>query len=258
MNNKTRKIPLKDRLAFALDVPAEKASEIIESIGSEVGWIKINFAFIMAFVLLAEKGINLLSLASKTGAKIWLDLKWNDIPRTVAGYVKASSGLGVQMFNMHAMGTIAMMKMAINEAIEIYKDTPDKMPLSIAISILTSIDQRTLNEELGIPGTVADMVKRLASNAKEAGCAGMVASMHEAKMIKETCGEDFLVITPAIRFKEELDPKKLDQKRLGIPSDAIAEGADIIVMGTSLIGGGLPAVRRAYAEIEEGLKRRGN
>ncbi|MCX6766007.1 MAG: orotidine-5'-phosphate decarboxylase [Candidatus Moranbacteria bacterium] len=254
-----KNILLKDRLAFALDVSMEKAPEIpeiIETIGGEVGWVKMNFIFISAFVLLAEKGINLFSLIKAKGAKIWLDLKWMDIPNTVAGYVSASKGLGIDMFNVHALGTIAMMKAAIDKRKEVFGDDPDKRPLSTAISILTSIDQDALNNELKIPGSVADLVKVLAHNAKQAGCDCMVASMHEAEMIKNTCGEDFLVITPAMRFIEELQTDKRDQKRLGIPADAMDAGADIIVMGSSLIKGGLPAVRRAYAEIEEGLERR--
>lgn len=75
-----KEIPLKDRLVFALDVPIEKAPEIIENIGGEVGWVKMNFIFIAAFMLLAEKGINLFSMIKQKGAKIWLDLKWHDTP----------------------------------------------------------------------------------------------------------------------------------------------------------------------------------
>ncbi len=245
---------LKDRLAFALDVPIEKAPDIIEKIGGRVGWVKMNFIFLEAYVLLAESGIDLFSMIRERGAKIWLDLKWSDIPNTVAGYVLASRGLGISMFNMHALSTIEMMKAGNKRAREVFG--PDNRPLSIAISILTSIDQDKMNNELGIPGTVTDVVKRLAINAKKAGCDGIVSSMHEAGMIKKTCGDDFKVITPAIRFLEELKTDARDQKRLGIPSNAIAAGSDILVMGSSLIKGGVEAVERAYAEIEDGLKKR--
>lgn len=177
-------------------------------------------------------------------------------PNTIEGYISASKGLGIGMFNMHASGTINMMKAGVNKANELFKENPSDIPLKIAISILTSIDQNMMNDELGIPGQVADEVKRLAINAKAAGCDGIVSSVHETRMIKGVCGEGFLVINPAMRFIEELKTDQRDQKRLGIPSSAIANGADMIVMGSSLIKGRLPAVKRAYAEIEEGLAQR--
>jgi orotidine-5'-phosphate decarboxylase len=244
------KLELKDRLAFALDVPALEARGQIDLMAGIVGWIKINSVFV-------DGGHNILMAINKPPcSKIFLDLKWHDIPNTVENYVKgALNWRGIGMFNVHASGGLKMMQDAVNRAREISDKDGIERPLIIAVTFLTSIDQSALNDELGIPGTVADHVKRLAALAQKAGCDGVVASPQEAEMIRSEFGKDFIIVTPAIRFEEEA---KDDQQRLATPRKAIASGSDILVMGRSLIKGGLEAVKRAYAEIETGLKDRGN
>lgn len=243
------KLKLKERLAFALDVPAGiEARKQIELMAGNVGFIKTNSVFVGG-------GHPIIDMISGTGTNIFFDLKWHDIPNTVGNYsneaIRNLDGIG--MFNVHATGGAKMMRFAVDSAREVSEKEGVKKPLVIAVTVLTSIDKAVLNDELGIPGEVADYVKRLAALAKHAGCDGVVASPQEASLIRKECGDDFLIVTPAIRFEDEVND---DQKRLSTPKRAIANGSDILVMGRSLIKGGLDAVNRAYAEIEEGLKER--
>lgn len=245
-------LELKDRLAFALDVPASEAKNQIDSVAANVGWVKTNSVFVGG-------GLAVPGMIAKAGAKIFLDLKWYDIPNTVANYaaeaVKGIPNLG--MFNMHATGGIEMMKRAVEKAKETAETISVARPLAIAITVLTSFDQESFSG-VGYAGTISDQALRLAELAKKAGCDGVVASSQEATLIKENLGQDFLVVTPAIRFEEELKTKEgqRDQKRLGTPRGAIAAHSDILVMGSSLIKGGLPAIERAYKEIQLGIEDR--
>lgn len=189
---------------------------------------------------------------------MWLDLKWHDVPDTIKNYVRETVDLSIQgvevnMLNIHASGGLKMMKAAkekLNEMLPPQEFT--FRPKIIAITVLTSLDQAQF-EQIGFKCPIAEQVRRLARLTKEAGLDGVVASPLEAKMLRQEFGPDFLIITPGIRFAEEA---KGGQARVTTPREAIANGADMIVMGTSLIKGGLEAVKRAYAEIEEGLKER--
>lgn len=242
-------INLKDRLAFALDVPADQARNQIELVAGKVGWIKTNSVFIGG-------GIAITDMITKTGTKLFLDLKWYDIPNTVANYVfEAMSNItGLGMFNMHASGGFEMMKKAVEKAKEAAEKLGLPLPLAIAITVLTSFSQDSFSES-GYAGSISDQALKLAELANRAGCDGVVASSWEAALIKKNLGQEFLVVTPAIRFEEELKTKEgqRDQKRLGTPREAIAAYSDILVMGSSLIKGGLSAIERAYREIEEGI-----
>lgn len=242
------KIESKDRLAFALDVPALEARPQIDLMAGNVGWIKTNSVFVGG-------GRDIIDMIRTRRTKVFLDLKWHDIPNTVENYVnEALINLnGVGMFNVHASGGFKMMRSAVDKAKEDADKWEFEKPLVIAVTVLTSIDNGALNNEFGIPGSVAEHVKRLAALAQKAGCDGVVASPQEAEMIRSEFGKDFIIVTPGIRFEEEA---KDDQQRLATPRKAISKGSDILVMGRSLIRGGLEAVKRAYAEIEAGLKER--
>lgn len=251
-----KELSVKDRLALALDVPAAKAKPIIEELGGKVGWIKTNSIVIEAFAQLVHGGENLWEVVIQSKAKVFLDLKFHDIPNTVVNFIKAVKALGgVGMFNLHASGGPEMLKQAVEIIKNIYKDDPDSRPLIIAVTILTSIDQ-SVYDAVGYRGVVKEGALRLAKLAKEAGCDGVVSSALEAPAIKAECGKEFLSVTPGMRFLEEIDIDKRDQKRLSTPRPAIASGSDILVMGSSLLKGGIAAVEKAYAEIEAGLKDR--
>lgn len=249
-------LSVKDRLALALDVPAAKAKPIIEELGGKVGWIKTNSIVIEAFAQLVHGGENLWKVILKSKARVFFDLKFHDIPNTVVNFIKALKELGgVGMFNLHASGGPEMLKKAVEIINNIYKDDPANRPLIIAVTVLTSIDQAAY-DAVGYNGTVKEGALRLAKLAKDAGCDGVVSSALEAPVIKAECGSEFLSVTPGMRFLEEIEVDKRDQKRLSTPRPAIASGSDILVMGSSLLKGGIAAVEKAYVEIEAGLEDR--
>ncbi len=191
-------------------------------------------------------GLDVIQTVKKMGHHIFLDLKLHDIPNTVKGGMKNLAGLGVDIVNVHAAGGIAMMKAAM-EGLKIGAD--GKRPLCIAVTQLTSTSKEAMNEELGIPGEVMDCVIRYAKNAKAAGLDGVVCSVHEAKAIHETCGDDFLTVTPGIRLAED---SKDDQKRVATPAYAKEQGCDYIVVGRSITKSVDP--KATYERIEGMMK----
>lgn len=178
------------------------------------------------------------------GHALFLDLKVHDIPNTVKRTMVVLARLGVDMVNVHAAGSRAMMEAAREGLAEGSKeDGYGKIcsPLLIAVTQLTSINQKSLNEELLIPGPMEDAVAAYARRAREAGLDGVVCSAREAGAVHDLCGKSFLTVTPGIRFAEE---EKGDQKRVMTPKEAGAAGADYIVVGRSICGAKNP--RLAY------------
>jgi orotidine-5'-phosphate decarboxylase len=155
--------------------------------------------------------------------KVFLDLKFYDIPNTVAKACKACADLGVWMINLHALGGIKMMQ-AARQAIETYGD--DK-PILIGVTVLTSFTEEDLTS-IGVNQSILDQVKYLASLVKDSGLDGVVSSAHEVKIIKQICGSEFITVTPGIRLARNL---KDDQSRIMTPLQAIKEGSDYLVVG---------------------------
>jgi orotidine-5'-phosphate decarboxylase len=162
------------------------------------------------------------------GARIFYDSKFHDIPNTVAGAAAAAARLGVSMFNVHALGGVAMMAAARAAAAEAARGAGLPAPLVIAVTIVTSLGDREVREELGIPSTAGEAALRLAQLAKEAGLDGVVASVHEVPAIKRVCGTHFLTVTPGIR---PAGAAVGDQSRVATPREAVAAGADLLVIG---------------------------
>ncbi len=160
----------------------------------------------------------------KRGFKIFLDLKLHDIPNTVKKAMKVLSGLDVDMVNVHAAGTIEMMRAAI----EGLPREDGTRPLLIAVTQLTSTSEKAMREQLLIDASINDTIAKYAQNAKEAGLDGVVCSPLEASLVKEACGNDFMTITPGIRFA---DSKADDQVRITDPAKAREIGSDYIVVG---------------------------
>lgn len=180
----------------------------------------------------------------KRGHRIFLDLKLHDIPNTVKKSMAALSSLDVDICNLHAAGGAAMMKAALEGLTR-----PDgTRPLLIAVTQLTSIDQRTLEEELHIREPLADVVMDYARNAASAGLDGVVCSPLEAGKVHEACGNGFLTVTPGIRFA---DSSSDDQKRIMTPAQAKIEGCDYIVVGRVITAAEDPvaAYERCCAEF---------
>ena len=178
------------------------------------------------------------------GHKIFLDLKLHDIPNTVKKTMAVLSGLYVDIVNLHAAGTSAMMEAALEGLTR-----PDgTRPLLIAVTQLTSTDQQSMERDLLIHEPMADVVMHYAETAKRAGLDGVVCSPMEAKAVHDRCGRDFLTVTPGVRFA---DGDKGDQKRVMTPAEAKKIGSDYIVVGRPITAAADPvaAYERCMAEF---------
>ena len=203
----------------AADFPNREAlEEFLQGLEGRKPYLKVGME------LFYGAGPDLVASLKERGYKVFLDLKLHDIPNTVGSAMSVLSDLGVDMVNLHASGGEAMMRAAIDGLTR-----PDgTRPLLIGVTQLTSTSKQMMNEELGIPGEVQDSVVRLALLAKEAGLDGVVCSPLETRVVKEACGEDFLTVTPGIRFA---DAEADDQVRVMTPEDARRGGSDFIVVG---------------------------
>ena len=197
---------------------AEKTFEFLDKFGGKKPFVKIGMELFYA------EGPDIVRKIKSRGHKIFLDLKLHDIPNTVKKAMAVLSGLDIDMCNVHAAGTSRMMEAAIEGLTR-----PDgTRPLLIAVTQLTSTDQTALEDELLIKEPIKEVVMKYAQNAKNAGLDGVVCSPLEAKAVHETCGADFLTVTPGVRFA---DGDKGDQKRIMTPEQAKLEGSDYIVVG---------------------------
>lgn len=213
----------KDRICLALDVDdIKKARALVEELRGYVGVYKVGKELFTAVGPQIVKEINNL------GCKVFLDLKYHDIPNTVAKAGEAATELGVYMFNIHASGGYAMME-AVAEAVRNKATALGKQrPLVLAVTVLTSIDQEVLNTQLNIEGDVEKQVVHLALLAQKAGLDGVVCSPQEIKAIRQACGKDFVIVTPGIRPAWATTD---DQKRITTPKDAVEAGVDYMVIG---------------------------
>jgi orotidine-5'-phosphate decarboxylase len=205
----------RERLIVALDVPdASGARALVGKLSGRVGLFKVGSQ------LFTAAGPDLVRELVAGGERVFLDLKYHDIPNTVSGAVAAAAGLGVTLADVHGLGGRAMMEAAAAGRAA----TPTRL---LAITVLTSHDEASL-AGLGIAGPIPDAVRRLARLARESGLDGVVASPHEVSLVREACGRDFLVVTPGIR---PAGAAKGDQSRLATPAAALAAGADYLVVG---------------------------
>jgi orotidine-5'-phosphate decarboxylase len=203
----------------------EEIKSMVEELSPYVGLFKIGKETFTRF------GPKSVELVQSYGADVFLDLKYHDIPNTVKGAAKAATDLGVGIFNVHALGGLAMMKATIDG---INESNAKKKPKVIAVTILTSIDGNILNNEIGINGKVEDEVLKLALLTKEAGLDGVVCSAADLYAIKDKLPEDFMFVTPGI--KGPSTPAGADQKRVFTPGNAIKDGSTILVIGRAITG----------------------
>jgi orotidine-5'-phosphate decarboxylase len=226
----------RDRLIVALDLPSvAEADALVDRLAGHVGMFKVGSQ------LFSAGGIEVVRRLVARGERVFLDLKYHDIPNTVASAVAAAGRLGVTLVDVHALGGSAMVAAAAKA-----KAGVDQRLL--AITILTSHDAKTL-AELGLAGPVPEAVVRLARLAQNAGADGVVASPHEVALIRQACGKDFLIVTPGIR---PLGASLGDQARAATPATAIAAGTDYIVVGRPILEASDPAAAAdaITAEIE--------
>jgi orotidine-5'-phosphate decarboxylase len=223
-------------LIVALDFDSlTTAVKFARQVADMVGMFKIGSQ------LFASAGPEAVRQVAQLGTGIFLDLKFHDIPNTVAGAVLASAAMpGVQLLNVHALGGTAMMRAATQAVSAGVPMGADRTRL-LAVTILTSTDQKTMRE-VGIGGAAKARVVKLAKLAQKAGVDGVVASVQEAKAIRKACGRDFLIVTPGVRPKDLSVGKKDDQSRTATPREAIKAGADFIVVGRPILSAADPRV----------------
>jgi orotidine-5'-phosphate decarboxylase len=235
-----------DQLLIALDVETgAKAIGLADSLRGTAGGFKIGSR------LFTSEGPSIVRTLVERGDRLFLDLKFHDIPNTVATAVEAATALGVWMVNVHASGGTRMMQAARDAAGDTAARLGAAPPLVIAVTVLTSMNASTLGE-IGVQGAVIDQVVRLAALAQAAGLDGVVASAQEITAIRQRCGPDFAIVTPGIRGGSTAPrgtgapaAAKDDQERTMSAAEAIAAGASYIVVGRPIIAAENP---RAAAE----------
>jgi orotidine-5'-phosphate decarboxylase len=234
------------RLIFALDVDSlEEAQNWVVRLQGRVGMFKVGKQ------LFTRCGPEVVHMVRGSGAEVFLDLKYHDIPNTVAMAGLEALKFGVRIFNVHALGGAEMMAKLVSEVDAVCPRGNPERPLLIAVTILTSSNDETL-KAIGIDRPVSEMVPRLARLAKDAGMDGVVASPKEVGLIREACGEDFLIVTPGVR---PTFASQDDQKRVTTPADAIQAGADYLVIGRPISAAADPAeaAEKIVAEIQSAL-----
>lgn len=213
-------------IAFDFD-DRKPADHLLDQLNPDQATIKIGKSMFTRF------GPDYVREVINKGFPVFLDLKFHDIPNTVAGACKAAADLGVWMLNVHSLGGHKMMTAAV-EALASYGQ--DK-PLLIGVTLLTSLSNSDL-DEVGIIGPTEQRVVKLAANAKQAGLDGVVCSAQEAVAIRESVGLDFCLVTPGIRLQDSAD----DQQRVMTPASAIEAGSDYLVIGRPITQAPDPAL----------------
>ncbi len=227
------------RIIFALDVESmDQAEKWADLLAPHVGMFKIGKQLFTAC------GPDVVRMVLDRGGEVFLDLKYHDIPNTVAKASIEAARLGVSLFNLHALGGYEMMARTV-ELLD--SELPGgKRAKVLAVTILTSSNEETLRG-VGINLPVAEMVTKLAMLAKKAGIDGVVASPLEIPMIRDVCGDDFLIVTPGVR---PAFAAKDDQKRVMTPAEAVKAGADYLVIGRPIAASADP-IQAAEAITEE-------
>ncbi len=217
---------------------AQQTFDFLDRFTGRKPFVKIGMELFYA------EGPSIVREIKKRGHKIFLDLKLHDIPNTVKKAMAVLSGLDVDICNLHAGGTVRMMEAAI----EGLTRADGTRPLLIAVTQLTSTDQESMSRDLLIRDPIDKVVMHYAANAKKAGLDGVVCSPLEAGKVHETCGADFLTVTPGVRFA---DGDKGDQKRVMTPAEAKKIGSDYIVVGRPITAAEDPvaAYERCIAEF---------
>jgi orotidine-5'-phosphate decarboxylase len=242
----SRQREAKSRLIFALDVASlAEVKEYVALLVNEVGLFKVGKQ------LFLHAGPRVVHHIRDKGGQVFLDLKFHDIPRTVAKAGVEAARLGVAMFDVHASGSVEMMHRTLTEVNKVCRAENLRRPKILAVTVLTSLSKEDL-KRTGVHAGVENQVIRLAKLAKEAGMDGVVASPLEVTRIRRACGRNFLVVVPGVRPQGETWD---DQKRVLTPEEAMRSGADYLVVGKPIRDAKDPraAARQICTEMERGL-----
>lgn len=234
---------VKDRLIIALDYSnMEDAKKIVETLGDTVSFYKVGLE-----LFLNSKG-EMVDYLTEMGKKVFLDLKFHDIPNTTTMASLFAAKRNVFMFNIHATGGKQMMESVAKKVKEVNPEM-----LAIAVTILTSFSEEGVQETFRSNLNIKELALNLAKLTKEAGMDGVVCSPWEAKVIKEECGSNFKTVCPGVRPRWSAAN---DQERIMTPKDAILNGCDYLVVGRPITKNENPveAAKLVLAEIEEGMK----
>ncbi len=238
---------IKEKIVLALDVDSiEQAKSLITELKDYVGVFKIGLQ------MYTGNGYEIFNFMKEQNIKFFFDVKLHDIPNTVAKAAENIVRNGASFFNLHTMGGEEMMRTAQEAARRTAKELGKDNPMILGVTVLTSISEECLQNELKIPYKPKEYALNLALSAKKAGLDGVVASVGEAKKIKQVCGKEFKVLCPGIRPSWAA---KNDQKRLASPSAAINQGADYLVIGRAVTAAPdrVKAIQMIYDEIENAL-----
>ena len=233
-----------NRILVALDVESrDRALTLADQLTDVVGGFKVGKR------LFTAEGPDLVRALVARGSRVFLDLKYHDIPNTVAQAIDAAVAMGVWMVNVHASGGTAMMQAAAKAGRDTAARLGTASPLVIGVTVLTSMDEAALRE-IGVTRPVLEQVVALARLAQQAGLQGVVASPLETAAIRAACGPDFAIVTPGIRGASA-GAEKNDQVRTMGPAEAVAAGASYLVIGRPIIGD--PSPRDAARRIQDEL-----
>ena len=241
----TQVLPAKDRIVLALDLDSDReALSVVDELAGSVGMFKVGHQLFTAY------GPDIVRRIVGKGGRVFLDLKYHDIPNTVAKASAEAVKLGVALFNVHALGGADMMKAAAAAAREVADALGRPVPIVLAVTVLTSMDEQSLRRELKITRSLPRQVSHLARMAQRCGMHGVVASPQEIKLLRRTVKQPFVILTPGVRPEWAA---KDDQKRIMTPAQAVARGADYIVVGRPVLRAEdrKEAVGKIISEIEQ-------
>ncbi len=234
----------RERLILALDFPdADAALKLVDELAEEIDFYKVGLQ------LFTATGHEVVSALKQRGKRVFLDLKFHDIPNTVVGAVRSAGALGVDMLTVHASGGKDMMQVAARAAHEF-----SPAPLVLGVTVLTSMDAATLLGT-GIIDPAEDQVVRLSSLARAAACGGIVCSPEEIDAVRSVIGPEMRIVVPGIRPQGSASA---DQARFATPAAAITSGADYLVIGRPITGAPHPraAARSVLQEMQQAMTAR--
>lgn len=213
-----------EKLIFALDMGGglDDVMSWVRRLAGHVGVFKVGKEAFTRF------GPQLVQSIQETGSRVFLDLKFHDIPNTVARAAEGAVELGVAMFNVHALGGMSMMTETVESVKKMAGRRELPMPLILGVTVLTSLNDEDL-QRLGFTCTTGELVLRLARMAQDAGLSGVVASAQDVEAIRAACGKDFVIVTPGIRGLVRVAGD--DQKRVLTAEEAVRRGSDYLVIG---------------------------